>query len=65
MKKKQLTIHKIIWKVLIFSIIYPVLWNIYFTFSERVRTYYYLPKKKYIEIFRDTKIYRLKKIVKQ
>ena len=45
--------------LLIFSIIYPVLWNIYFTFSERVRTYYYLPKKKYKEIFRDTRIYRL------
>ena len=44
--------------LLIFSIIYPAFWNIYFTFSERVRTYYYMPKKKYKEIFYDTKTYK-------
>ncbi len=44
--------------VLIFSLIYPTLCIVYFTFSERVRLYYYLPKKKFKEIVQETKIYR-------
>lgn len=39
--------------VLLFSILYPMLCATYFTFSKRVQTYYYLPKKGYKEIWKD------------
>ena len=39
--------------VLLFSILYPMLCAIYFTFSKRVQTYYYLPNKSYKEIWKN------------
>ena len=44
--------------ILLFSIIYPLIWTIYFTFSARVQTYYYMPQKNYKEILYETKIYK-------
>lgn len=43
--------------VLMTNILYPLVWNIYFTFSKRVQTYYYLPIKTYKETIKQTKIY--------
>ena len=39
--------------VLAYSVIYPILCIIYFAFSKRVQTYYYLPSKSYKETWRD------------
>lgn len=39
--------------VLVYSVIYPILCIIYFAFSKRVQTYYYLPSKSYKETWRD------------
>ena len=43
--------------VLMTNILYPLVWNIYFTFSKRVQIYYYLPIKTYKETIKQTKIY--------
>ena len=44
--------------ILITNILYPLVWNVYFTLSKRVQTYYYLPIKTYKESIKQTKIYQ-------
>ncbi len=43
---------------LLFSILYPLIWMLYFTVSKRVQVYYYLPNKSYKEIIKENKIYK-------
>lgn len=44
--------------ILVFSIIYPMIWILYFTCSKRVQTYYDLPNKTYKEMIKENKIYK-------
>lgn len=41
--------------VLIFNIIYPLIWILYFIFSKRVQVYYYLPERRKKKVAKDTK----------
>ncbi len=41
--------------VLLFNIIYPLIWILYFIFSKRVQVYYYLPERRKKKIAKDTK----------
>ena len=52
--------------VLMTNILYPLIWIMYFTFSKRVQTYYYLPARTYKESVKQTNIYKfvLSKILK-
>ena len=40
--------------ILIFNIIYPLIWILYFKFSQRVQIYYYLPERRKKKIAKDT-----------